>query len=459
MATSAPKSKKAQGRERRVPRLREQCQTGFETLCDLLERAGHGNVIEPIKGLSAVDDVLRHHPEVVPTLLTAAWELRSEKQFRDLFLHLETGELVENRTQPIGPCGKTYAEVIQAHLFGAARLYMERLEKKWATARARQAAAEYQREQEKKRQTLAGRLIGGLKELTSEPPDFSPDQFREEYPGYGLYDLIKPYLNSEKQFRLIPLYGQLQTRQLEALGDLVAYFNEPRDLENLVRLSAEDIAQAKGFSRIYAEAKLGVSRSPNRMVPQRNAKGRDPAEEAEEQAKLKQLPAEERRMFDLLLTRYLDCFPALKKAGTGAETTIRRLTSVFGDDVFALFRDQQELSNAINCPDFILKIIGVSARVLPPEVAASLVHIQNKDITRDILSLATETFPRQELEQYLSAEDRRSIWFALPAKFNNNYNYQADAPPESHSLRNYENLCTVCEGLFESLRTGRIDKI
>lgn len=461
MVKESKPAKTPSGRERRIPRLREQCQIGYEILCPLLQRAGHGAVIEPIKGLDNVDDVLRRHPEVVATLLTAAWELRGEKQFRDLFLHQETGELVSDRTQPIGPCGRTYDEVIMAHLYGSARLYMERQERRWATARARQATAEYQQEEEKKRQSLTGRLLGSIKELASGTPTFTADQFRSEYPGHGLYERIKPLLNSDRQFRLIPLYGQLQTRQVEALGDLLAYFTEPRDLENLIRLNAEDIAQAKGFARIYAEARLGVSRSPNRMAQQRPAskQQRDPAEEAAEQAKLKQLPQEERRIFDLLLTRYLDCFTALKKAGTGAETTIRRLTPVFGEDVFALFRDEKELSNAVNCPDFILRVIGVSARAMTPELAASLTHIQNKDITRDILTLAMETFPRADLERFFTAEDRRAIWFELPAKFNNNYNYQADAPADSGSIRNFDNLRTVCEGLFESLRNGRAEKL
>lgn len=39
--------------------------------------------------------------------------------------------------------------VIMAHLYGSARLYMERQERRWATARARQATAEYQQEEEK----------------------------------------------------------------------------------------------------------------------------------------------------------------------------------------------------------------------------------------------------------------------------------------------------------------------
>jgi hypothetical protein len=465
MPTTQPKtakpstSSKDKGKERRVPRLREQCQQGFDTLRVLLTRAGHGALLEPIKDIEAVDDVLRRHPEVVPPMLTAAWELREEKLFADLFRHKETGELVSDRDQPIAPCGRTYNEVIQAHLYGAARLYLERLEKRWARSRARQAEVEYREVREQERSTLGGRLLGSLKELTSDQPTFSGEQFRTEYPGYGMYERIKPLLNSVEQFRLIPLYGKLQTRQVDALGDLLGYFTNERDLEALVRLNAEDIAQARGFARAFAEAKLGVSMNAGRMAANRSKGPTDPDQEAEEAAKRAQLPKEERRMFDLLLTRYLDCLPALKEAGTGAETTIRRLTGIFGDDVFALFRDETELSNAINCPEFILKIIGVSARKLSQPVAQSLNQIQNKDITRDLLGLALETFPRADFEFHISDQSRRQIWNVLPAKFNNKYNYQADAPDDAPSLRNYENLTTVCEGIFECLRTGRVDKL
>jgi hypothetical protein len=450
----------AKGRERRIPRLREQCQKGFDTLCVLLNRAGHGAILEPIKDIKDVDEVLRKHPEVVPTMLTAAWELRGEKQFAELFRHAETGELVSERDQPIAPCGRTYNEVVQAHLYGAARLYLEHLERRWARSRARQAEAEYHEEQKEKRSTLTGRLFGSIKELTSDAPNFTTDQYRPDYPGYGIYERIKPLLTSVDHFKLIPLYGKLQTRQVDALGDLLLYFTDRRDLEALTRLSAEDIAQAKGFSRIFAEAKLGVSMNPGRMATAKaKTKSADPEQEAADAAKRAQLPKEERRMFDLLLTRYLDCLPALKSAGVGAETTLRRLTPVFGDDVFALFRSEQELSNAINCPEFILKIIGISARRLSQPVAQSLGQIQNKDITRDLLGLALETFPREDFEFHISDDSRRQIWTSLPAKFNNKYSYQADAPDGSTNLRNYENLTTVCEGIFECLRTGRVDKL
>lgn len=447
-----------QGRDRRVPRLREQCQEGYELLTPLMERAGYGSIVEPLKSLETVDDVLRRHPEVVSTLLTAAWELRSEKQFCHLFKHKDSGEIVDSKDDPIAPCGRTFNEVVLAHLYGAARLYLDRLEKRWAVTQARQAENEYRQAQERKRKTLTGRLFGGLKELAVEQPTFSADDYRADYPSYGLYDRIKPYLTSIDQFRLIPLYGKLQTRQIDALGDLLSFFTQKRDLEALARLSAEDIAQVKGFSRAFAETKLGVSANAGRMGNSRG-KSHDPEQEAEDAAKRAKLPQEERRMFDLLLTRYLDCLPALKDAGNGAETIIRRLTPIFGEDVFTLFRSPLDLQNAINCPDFMLKIVGTSARKMAPQVAESLSHIQNKDITRDILNLAMQTFPRDELEAYMSDESRRPVWFSLPAKFNNNYNYQADAPGDSNTLRNYENLTTVCEGIFESLRTGRFDNL
>lgn len=450
-ASARTKSMTPSGRDRRVPQLRERCQIGYDLLRSLLERAGQDALVKQLVGLEAVDDILRHRPEVIPTLLEAAWQLRTEKKFQDLFLGLESGELVENRDQPIAPCGRTFDEVIQAHLYGAARLFFDRLEKDWATAKAREAQAAYKRSEAKKRASLTGRLLGNLKELTSDPPSFTADEFRDEYPGHGLYEILKPYLTESWQFALIPLYARLQTRQADALGDLVTFFKTRRDLEVLVRLNAEDISQARGYARVYAEAVTGVSRRGRNAGPGRDD---DPVEYA---AKMDLLAREERRTFDLLLTRDVESLEALKAAGTGAEATVRRLAPVFGDETWGIFRNEKQLQNLVNCPDLLLRVLGRSARVIPPAISTILMQIQDKALLKDLLEMALEDLPRQDLETYLSDPERKPVWNALPAKFNNNYRYQADAPSDAGTLKNRENLGLVANGIFESLRNGNPD--
>lgn len=447
----AKTAKPPAGRDRRVPRLREQVQVAYDLLRDLLGRAGYDGLLAQLKGLDTVNDVLRHRPEVVPLLQKAAWELRHEKKFSELFLNRDTGAVVESRDEPIAPCGRTFAEVEQAHLYGAARLYFDRLELDYATRQARAAEKEWKKAQAARKKSVTGRLMSGLKELTSEPPRFEPDAYRADYEGHGLYEVLKPHLRHDWQFRLIPLYARLRTRQAEALDDLITFFTEPKELETLVSLKAQDIAQARGFARAYAEAILGVQRGGRRGA---QAQGED----AEDQmAKIAAVQAEERRVFDLLLTKYVASLEPLRDAGAGAETTVRRLAPVFKEEIFALFQSPEQLENAVNCPDFVLKIIGTAARACPPKVGAAFTQIQNRDLAKDLLTLTVEALTAEELEEYLADPKRLPIWNSLPAKFNNNYRYQADAPSDSTTLRNLENLQMVAAGIFDSLRSGRVD--
>lgn len=451
MAKTAARSSSS-GRERRIPRLREQVQQAYDLLRDLLGRAGYDRLLAQLEGLDAVDDVLRQRPESIPLLQKAAWELRHEKKFSQLFLNAETGAVVETKDEPIAPCGRTFAQVEQAHLYGSARLFFDRLETAFARKRAREEKQEWKQEQTRKKNSgLAGRLAHSLRELTTDAPTFDPDDYRADYPGYGLYDVLKPHLNHDWQFHLIPLYARLQTRQAEALDELLTFFTDPRELEQVVNLSSEDIAQARGFARAYAEAVNGVSIHGRGRS---NARDMDAEAEAARRATAQK---DERRLFDLLLTQYVGALGPLREAGGGAEGIVRRLAPIFREDIFALFEDGQALQNAINCPDFILKILGTSTRACPPRVSQALNQIQDKAVTRDLLTMAVESLPAEELEEYMADPKRLPIWNGLPAKFNNNYRYQADAPSESSTLRNKENLRMVADGLFDTLRTGRVE--
>jgi hypothetical protein len=442
---SSPPSR--DGAERRVPRLREQVQIAYDLLRDLLGRAGYETLLAELEGLDSVNEVLRRRPESVPLLQRAAWELRHEKKFSALFRNQATGAVVEGRDEPIAPCGRTFAQVEQAHLYGAARLFFERLELDFAKRQAKAEAKAWRKERaEQKKKGLARRLVGGLKGLAAEAPRFDPDDYRTAYPGHGLYAVLKVHLNHDWQFHLIPAYARLGTRQAEALGDLIGYFTEARQVEMVAGLTAQDIGQARGFARAYAEATCGFSHG------RRGDGGTE-----DQMARLAALHKEERQAFDLLLTRYLDCLPPLRDAGPGAEATVRRLAPVFKEEVFALFKDPTALENAVNCPDLVIDIIGASARCCPPAVSRALGQIQDKALTRDLLVLAMETLSPEEIEVYLADPVRLPIWDALPGRFNNSYRYRADAPEDSTTARNLDNLRMIAGGIFDSLRRGRTD--
>lgn len=445
-------AKTPRGHERRIPNQRERCQIGYNLLRQLLGRSDRSDLLRQLDGLDDVDDVLRFQPAYIPLLLNAAWELRGEVKFADLFLNAETGQPVQARDEPIAPCGRTFNDVMQSHLFGAARLYFLRLEKDWAAARAREEQRRWKAQQAKKRATLGGRLSVGLKELTTKPKEFDPEDYRADYEGFGLYEALKPHLEHDWQFRLVPLYARLSTRQAQAYDELIQFFRTPKEMEAALLVRSEDVSMARGYSRAHAEALQGIQPSTNRRPPP----DEDPAEAA---ARRSAALKDERRVFDQLLTRNLDCLEILKTMGTGAEGSLRRLTTIFREDVWAVVRNETALRNALNCPDYIVAVLGPLCRAMPPEIATILGQIQNRILTRDLLTLAKDRFPPKELETYLSDPDRKPIWNQLPAKFNNNYNYQPDAPNDSGSAKNHENLSMVCEGIFTSLKTGHVEKV
>lgn len=447
-----PVAKTPRGRERRIPNQRERCQLGYNLLRQLLGRSDRSDLLKQLDGLNDIDDVLRFQPAYIPLLLNAAWELRGEAKFADLFVNAVTGQPVEARDEPIAPCGRTFNEVMQSHLYGAARLYFLRLEQDWAAARAREEQRRWKQQQAKKRATLGGRLSVGLKELTTKPKVFTPEDFRADYEGFGLYEAIKPYLEHEWQFRLVPLYARLSTRQAQAYDELIQFFRTPKEMETALMVRSEDVSMARGYSRAHAEALQGIQPSTNRRPPP----DEDPAEAA---ARRSAALKDERRVFDLLLTRNLDCLEVLKAMGAGADGALRRLTTIFRDDVWSVVRNETYLRNALNCPDNIVAVLGPSCRAMPPEIATILGQIQNRILTRDLLTLAKERFPAKDLETYLSDPDRKPIWNQLPAKFNNNYNYQPDAPTDSGNAKNRDNLSMVCEGIFSSLKSGQVEKV
>ncbi|MFA7430899.1 MAG: hypothetical protein WCZ23_12135 [Rhodospirillaceae bacterium] len=444
-------AKPVAGRERRIPNQRERCQLGYNLLRELLRRSDSAHLLDQLDGLDDVDDVLRFQPAFIPVLLNAAWELRGEAKFADLFLNAETRQPVQTRDEPIHPCGRTFNEVMQSHLYGAARLYFLRLEKDWAAARAREEQRRWKKAQDKKRGTLTGRLSEGIKELAGKTKEFNAEDYRADYEGFGLYEAIKPHLEHEWQFRLIPLYARLSTRQAQAYDDLIQYFRTPKEMEAALLVRSEDVSMARGYARIHAEALQGIDSSNRRPSPT--------DDQVEIAAKRAAALKDERRVFDLLLTRHLDCLEVLKGMGNNADSALRRLTKIFRDDVWSVVRDETQLRNALNCPDYIVAVIGPSCRGMPPEIGTILGQIQNRILTRDLLTLAAERFTRADLERYMSDPERKPIWNQLPAKFNNNYNYQPDAPRESSNAKNFENLQMVCEGIFTSLTTGHVEKL
>lgn len=302
---------------------------------------------------------------------------------------------------------------------------------------------------------MAGRISIATRRLISGEKTFDPREFRQYYPGHGVYFIIKPYLREEWQFSMVRAYARLRAAQAEALGPLIRFFRTPEELEPVLALRSGDISVLRGVSRAYAETRLGV--------PVRKPGQRGKISQAQ-QRKLDELEPEiaalESRTFESLVTEHAAGLAEVLKQGANVDDTIRRLTPVFGDGIWKLFDEPHRLRNVMNVPEHVAPALGALTQHIPPALSRVLEQVNNRELGRDIMIFASEEFDDEEtFAEICNDEQRLKIWQTIPAKFNNSFNYQADAQPGQGNIKNADDLRTVCAGLFESLRKGELEKL
>lgn len=422
-------------------RLKARVQEGYQVLRTLLERSGRVEVADRLAVWPSVDDVMTQAPELVPGLLAVAWDMRQDAAFAPLFAAQGGSGVAETQDDPIAPCGRSFRQILQSHLFATMRLNVDRAERDWAAQEARRARARWRKEQEDAPRGL-------LKGLLSKPkePSFDPESFRPRFPGHGLYDAIKPYLTRPEQFGLIRAYTQLRTAQVQVLGDLLPLFTRPDQIAFLAGLTEGDISSLRISARIYGEWSLGYRKRKRK----RNA---EPAPLTDEEKAA--LAEEESRVFRILMAKHHGAVETLRGMGPNSEKVINLLAPVFGDDMWEIMDDPAAMANVINTPEHLIPILQNMSRYVTPDLSRALLQVNDQEIVKDLLAFACETFKDNELAFYLSDPSRLPIWDSLPAKFNNNFKYQRDAM-KSSMVRNEEDLRTVASGIFNSLRQGRL---
>ncbi|ABC20831.1 hypothetical protein [Rhodospirillum rubrum] len=421
-------------------KVKGRVQEGYVLMRALLERAGHAELATRLGQWQTVDQVLAAAPELVPTLLGMAWELRNREGFSDLFAAPDGG-VVDNRADPIAPCGRSFDQIVQSHLYATARVVFTRNQGAWAVAEAKRAQARWRKEQEEAPKGLFSRLFGRKRE-----PVFNPQDFLTRCPSHGLYEALKPHLSRLDQFALIPAYAQLRRTQAEVLGDLIARFNQPDQILFLAGLTEGDISVLRNCARIYAEFKLKL-RKPKR--------GRDEPDQRLSEEDEARLLEEESRVFRDLMSSHHKAIDELRIMGPNAEKLIHLVAPVFGDRIWAIFDDPAGLRNVVNTPEHLLPALGPFSRYVTPELSATFLQMNDQEIIKDILRFGRETFKEAEYAFYLSDSSRLPVWSSLPQKFNNNFKYQRDAL-KSGLVRNEMDLRTVAGGVFESLRQGKV---
>ncbi len=451
----APADQGASARDRRVsPELRPAVQAGYVRLLAILRKADRREFLEPINGLERVDDVLRASPAAVPRLLDLAWELRATPDFRPLFQAVGKNEPVARRDQAIAPCNLTYDQIMRAHLHGSARLMFEHRERRWAERRARKERARRRerRAEEANRKGLHGRLVGSVRTILdgAEGEPLDPEAFRASYPGHGLYAVLKPLLRESWQYGFLDLYARLGTAQARALGHLIGRVQSRHRIEAFIDLSLDDIGLLRTVCRTFGETRLGLHLEQGPRW-QMSAQAVEAQAEAETQ-----LATVESIVFDSLLIDHMAAVDAIRELQDQAPRVVRRLTPVFGDDLWSVMDEPDALENARRVPAHLLPVLGPLSRHCPPDISTILGQIRDRALARDLMEIAREALPEKELVRYLADPARKPIWNTIPAKFNNAFPYQRDAM-RGGTLHNVDSLRTVTTAILHSLRLGHLE--
>ena len=238
------------GTERRSsPVFRARAQEAYEVLRGLIADHGGTDITDDLADKPTVEDVMRTKPEMVGALLRSAWQLRTHESLSDYFQSAEDPKTpVSEYEQLIGPCGRTYEDTVQSHLFGCARLYMKRLESEWL--------AEKLVDPKKLGKEFTGGFGNFLRKMVGMKPNVNEQALRDTYPSKGLYETLKPFLLDEAQFKLVSSYANLSTKGATIIGDIFENLRSTAAIKVACVLDPDTLMNARSCAVAYAETEI-----------------------------------------------------------------------------------------------------------------------------------------------------------------------------------------------------------
>lgn len=238
------------GQERRgSPEFRARAQEAYEVLSKMITEHGGSDIADDLAGKATIEDVMRSRPEMVGALLDSAWQLRSHSKLSEYFQTSEgDGGLAEEQSQALLPCERDYASTVQAHLYGAARLFFKRKENAWVKAQSANP--------KKLDKSVVGGPMNFVRRMVGMKPKINEDALRAQYPSKGLYQSLKPYLLHREQFKYVQEYAELSTKSATIIGDIFENLRSSAALRVACQLSPESLMNARACAYAYAESQI-----------------------------------------------------------------------------------------------------------------------------------------------------------------------------------------------------------
>ena len=432
------------GKERRgSPVFRARAQEAYEKFRDLIAEHGGTDISEDLSDKPTIEDVMRNQPEMVGALLRTAWQLRTHEALSDYFQSVDDPKTpVTEYDQFIGPCGRTYEDTVQSHLFGAARLYMKRMENEWVDAKLA--------DPKKLGKEFTGGFVNFLRKLVGMNPNVDERALRDTYPSKGLYETLKPFLLDEAQFKLVAAYAGLSTKGAEIIGDIFENLRSTSAIKTACALDPDTLMNARSCAIAYAESEIFAEATADEEGSRKkniNELRRD----KDLTARVKKQSAE---VFADILNNHVESIGFVERHKAGAENVVRALAPHFKDETWSLLAEEGAVENVINCPANISEYLGRDCRFVDVEVSKFISQLQYPDIGRDIMKILREDVDDDAFFRALKEEACIKVWESIPATFNNEFKYQHDAEGSDTTIKNFKHLKTSSLSVIKDFKNA-----
>jgi hypothetical protein len=432
------------GRERRgSPEFRARAQQAYEVLREMIREHGGSDIAEGLSDKPTIEDVMRSQPEMVGALLDSAWQLKSHSKLTSYFKSGAGDDvLVEDQSHPIKPCGRTYDEVIQAHLYGSARLFFKRKENAWVKAQSSNL--------KKLDKSVIGGPINLVRRMMGMKPKINEEALRNLNPRKGLYESLKPYLLHRDQFKYIQEYSELSTKSATIISDIFENLRSSAALRVACRISPEALMNARACAFAYAESEIfaEVEAAAESRVTKRNVN-----ELRRDKPLIKRVRRHTATVFADVLNKYIESIAFVEQHKAGAETVVRSLAPLYGEETWEILGEPGAVENVINCPPTVARELGRDTRYVSIQISTFVSQLQYPDIGRDLLKIAKEKLSEEDFHRALSEEAAIKVWEKIPGLFNNQFKYQHDAKAGGDKdIRNFKYLLAESEPIIKDLK-------
>lgn len=437
--TNKPKKPPA-GNDRRVFRMR--AQEAYEILRRLITEHGGTDISNDLADKPMVEDVMRGKPEMVGALLRSAWQLRTNEVLAKYFQNTENAEEpVSEPEQKIGPCGRTFNDTVQSHLFGTARLYINRIENEWMEERLTDA------------KNLDKEFTPGIwnlfRRMVGMRPNVDTAALRNTYPRKGLYDKLKPFLLDEDQFKLVPAYAELSTKRADIIGELLANIRSLAAIRKACVLDPDTLMNARSCAIAYAESEISAEAAVEKTESEQKNNANVLPQDIEIAAKVRSRSAQ---VFVDVLKNHLESISFIAEHKAGAESVVKALAPHFAEETWAVLSDKGAVDNVTSCPSAVAEYLGRDSRHCSAKVSNYIAQLQYPEIARDIMKILRKEVGDDVFFRSLKEEKAIKVWESVPGIFSNAINYQHDAKGTDNTTKNFKDLQTSSLSVIENFK-------